>query len=230
MVENTLLREYSKIGPALSILGRIGNGRRTYGELRDAFDQRNTGNLSRWLAKMTANDALIRSCPINDRDNPRKAFYSISDNLFRFYFAYLLRSDDYVTANSNGFFDRMITPSLTTFVSYRFEEIAKAYFHRMAKEGLRDDILRIGSYWYDDRKSRKNGEFDVALETYDGYEIYECKFLEAKAASSLVRSEKRNVEEIEGIHASKFGFISSSGFEEEIDGVTLISGEDIYGI
>ena len=138
LVENTLLREYSKIGPALSILGRIGNGRRTYGELRDAFDQRNTGNLSSWLAKMTANDALIRSCPINDRDNPRKAFYSISDNLFRFYFAYVHPNRSRIErVGADTVYESMVRPSLDTYISYRFEDIAAQYFpDRQWREGF----------------------------------------------------------------------------------------------
>ena len=229
-VRSVIDTEISSIPDAFTIISALGNGKKKYTEILSYLhDQASRIQLPRTLKRLITAGLIRKRMPINS-DNRNTVFYELCSNCIRFYFAYLLRSDDYVTANSNGFFDRMITPSLTTFVSYRFEEIAKAYFHRMAKEGLRDDILRIGSYWYDDRKSRKNGEFDVALETYDGYEIYECKFLEAKAASSLVRSEKRNVEEIEGIHASKFGFISSSGFEEEIDGVTLISGEDIYGV
>ena len=229
-VRSVIDTEISSIPDAFTIISALGNGKKKYTEILSYLhDQASRIQLPRTLKRLITAGLIRKRMPINS-DNRNTVFYELCSNCIRFYFAYLLRSDDYVTANSNGFFDRMITPSLTTFVSYRFEEIAKAYFHRMAKEGLRDDILRIGSYWYDDRKSRKNGEFDVALETYDGYEIYECKFLEAKAASSLVRSEKRKVEEIEGIHASKFGFISSSGFEEEIDGVTLISGEDIYGI
>ena len=231
LVERTLLMEYRKLGSVSSLLTLIGNGKRTYAQLRDKLDARNTGNLTKLLSKLETNESVKRLEPINKPGDDRAAFYTIGDNLLRFYFTYVHPNRGRIEMlGVDEVYRLFVKDSLDTWVSYRFEEIAKAYFHRMAKEGLRDDILRIGSYWYDDRKSRKNGEFDVALETYDGYEIYECKFLEAKAASSLVRSEKRNVEEIEGIHASKFGFISSSGFEEEIDGVTLISGEDIYGV
>ena len=40
-----------------------------------------------------------------------------------------------------------------------------------------DDIVQIGTYWYDSKDTKTNGEFDIALETLDGYEIYEAKIL-----------------------------------------------------
>ena len=85
LVENTLLKEFNKIGPVLSILNRIGNGQRTYRELREVFDQKNTGNLSRWLSKMADNDIVTKSYPINEDENSKHVFYSISDNLFPMY-------------------------------------------------------------------------------------------------------------------------------------------------
>ena len=87
LVENTLLSEFNKIGPVLTIMARIGNGKRTYPELQAVFNQRKTGNLSRWLSKLVANDILAKDFPINEK-NSRRVFYYISDNLFRFYFTY----------------------------------------------------------------------------------------------------------------------------------------------
>ncbi len=100
----------------------------------------------------------------------------------------------------------------------------------LSQTGRRNDILKIGSYWYNDAKSRKNGGFDVALETKDGYEIYECKFLEKPASTALVANEKNKACGIVGLNASRFGMISSAGFEAPVDGVIEISGDDLYSI
>ena len=135
--------------------------------------------------------------PINS-DNRKHAFYEISSNAIRFYFAYLLHS------------------------------IAKAWLSRQPWTGKRKDILKIGSYWYDDRKARRNGESDVAVETAEGYEIYECKFLSAKAPLSLVREEKRKVQAIEEPWIKAFGMISSSGSEEITDEAIFILAEELY--
>lgn len=230
LVENTLLREYSKIGPALSILGRIGNGRRTYGELRDVFDQRNTGNLSRWLTKMTANDALIRSCPINDRDNPRKAFYSISDNLFGFYFAYVHPNRSRIERiGIDAVYESMVRPSLDTFISYRFEDIAAQYLSRSAMNGRLPGIMDIGSYWYDDRRTHEHGEFDIVLEYADGYDVFEAKFLRAAMPRSLADEEAAKILAIPQFKARRIGFVSMEGFGFSSDEYVLIDGGMLYG-
>ena len=92
------------------------------------------------------------------------------------------------------------------------------------------DILRIGSYWYDDKVNRRNGEFDVALALVDGtYEIYECKFLKAEASKTMAQEEKAKVDLAPLIGVRRFGMVSSSGFVcADVPGVDLISGEDLY--
>ena len=117
-------------------------------------------------------------------------------------------------------------------MSYRFEDIAKSYFQRLSLSGKRDDIVRIGSYWYDDKTARKNEEFDVALYLSNGtYEIYECKFLKEKATERLIKEEKAKVDHAPLVGVRKFGFISSSGFDSVNDSETiLISGEDLFAL
>ena len=123
-----------------------------------------------------------------------------------------------------------VAPSLDTFVSYRFEDIVRSYFHRLVLSGARRDILRIGSYWYDDKVNKRSGEFDVALALADGtYEIHECKFLKTKASSSLVLEEKAKAVSAPLVGVCRYGFVSSSGFvPDDVPGVDLISGEDMY--
>ena len=134
--------------------------------------------------------------------------------------------------NKEVLFRSSIAPSLNTFVSYRFEDISRAYFLRLSLGRKRKDIIRIGIYRYDDRVGKKSGEFDVALYLEDGTcEIYECRFLKEKATESLIREEKAKVDSATLIGVGRVGLISSSGFEcKEYGDVILISGEDIYFI
>ena len=172
-------------------------------------------------------DLLRKNKPINSR-NKKHEFYEIANNSIRFYFSYLIGSEDYLNINSRSYFDNVIAPSLTTFVSYRFEDIAKSYFSILSYRGERNDILKIGSYWYDDKERKKNGEFDVAIEKPDGYEIYECKFLKDKVSKVLVEEEYKKVKTISGLNVKSFGIISSSGFEEKEKNIIYVDGEDLY--
>ncbi len=230
-IRSVIDTEISPIPDAFIILSALGNGKRHYTEILSCLsEEKNRTQLARTL-KSLINSGLIRKrAPINS-EKRKDAFYEIASNPIRFYFSYMLRADDFVSISSKAFFSSFIEPSLTTYVSYRFEDMAKSYFSILTERGKRMDIMQIGNYWYDDRKKKSNGEFDVVLYTDDGYEIYECKFLKSRATSSLVKEEKRKAMAIEGIPMRRFGFISSSGFEEEKEtDVILISGKDMYDI
>ena len=88
--------------------------------------------------------------------------------------------------------------------------------------------MRTGTYWYNDKKRKMNGEFDVALETNHGYEIYECKFLSSPMPLSLVKEELDKVRSVDSLDIVKVGFVSSSGFESSVDGAELFTAEDAY--
>ncbi len=229
LVENTLIKEFSKIGPVLSILSRIGNGKRTYGELKEVFDQKNTGNLSRWISKMASNDIIDKSYPINEKDNNRRVFYTISDNLFRFYFTFVYPNRSRIeSVGVDAVYDSLIRPSLDTYISYRFEDIAKEYFSRLAKAGKLEGIIDIGSFWYNDSKSHRNGEFDVVLEFVNGYDVFEVKFLKGSMTEALAAEEADKIRSIRSFRARRIGFVSIEGFDFSSSEYVLIDGDMLY--
>ena len=220
--------EIASINDAFIIISRIGNGKLRYSEIASMLaNDSSRKQLSRTLKALIDSELIRKRYPINS-DNKKHVFYELSSNSLRFYFTYLLNLEGSLEISNKVFFEHYIEPSLNTFVSYRFEDIACSWFSILSKKEKRNDILRIGSYWYNDPKNRKNGEFDVALETKTGYEIYECKFLEQPVSISLIKDEKRKAEEIEGIRIARFGMISSSGFEDKVEGAIEIEGKELY--
>ena len=142
--------------------------------------------------------------------------------MIRFHVAYGYDSE--MTGSEKAYYEKYVRPSLKTFISYRFEEIARQYFRNLK----RNDVITIGTYWYDKRKEKTNGEFDVALETLDGYEIYEAKYYESRLRKSIIMEEIEKATRIEGLTISNFGLISASGFEENNIPIKQISGEEMY--
>ena len=227
-VKNSIDTEVRTIPDAFTVLSIIGNGKRRYSEIESHLhDEKSRNQLSRTLESMIKADLITKRKPINDA-NKKNTFYEIASNPLRFYFAYLIEAEDYISISSKSYYENHIKPSLVTYASYRFEEMARAWFALLSESGKRPDILNIGTYWYDDRKNKRNGEFDVALKTTAGYEIYECKFLERKAPLSLILAEKKKAVSINALAITRFGIISSSGFEEDSDEAVLISGEELY--
>lgn len=87
--------------------------------------------------------------------------------------------------------------------------------------------LSVGTYWYDNKKEKRNGEFDVALETLTGYEMYEVKYYENPLPSEVTRKEIDKATSIERISLSSFGIISASGFEDDTNPIRKITGEEL---
>ena len=88
-------------------------------------------------------------------------------------------------ASGKSFYEEYIEKSLMTYISYRFEEQARNYFSLSIKNSKLKGIKNIGTYYYDDSKTKTNGEFDVVLEKEDGFVIYEVKYLKNKMEESV---------------------------------------------
>ena len=70
---------------------------------------------------------------------------------------------------------------------------------------------RIGKFYYDDPKTKTNGEFDIVTEDPNGYVFYEAKFRKAPISKSIIDAEIAQVG-ASGLDCYKYGFFSRSGF------------------
>ena len=228
--EDVVNVECSPVLYSTEIFNAIGNGKRRFSEIQSYINLPSIKTqLTTVLNKLMESKLITKRNPINNKSR-KSAFYEIGSNVVRFYFSHIGVITDENTTDKDLVYKTFIAPSLETYVSYRFEDIVRSYFLRLVMCRARMDILRIGSYWYDDKVNRRNGEFDVALALVDGtYEIYECKFLKAEASKTIVQEEKAKVDLAPLIGVRGFGMVSSSGFVcADVPGVDLISGEDLY--
>ena len=75
-----------------------------------------------------------------------------------------------------------------------------------------------------------NGEFDIALEYNDGYEIWEAKFLKSPMPKSMIEKEVDEIKQIGSMQIRAIGVISSSGFESTDGNYKYLNAEDLYKI
>lgn len=209
-IEGLLLKEAGRSGIPEEILTRIGNSKLSFSEIASLMSTPVQGTLDRNLKMLIDMEIIERTSPINRIYDKRKIFYEIKDNLLRFYFAYIATNISLIDRGpTEDFYNIFIEKSINTFISKRFESIAREFLESYL--GL--DYKYIGTYWYDDKKRKKNGEFDVAAMNIDGaYSIYEVKYLRDPMSIELYEEERNKIKEIEELKISKVGFISSSGF------------------
>ena len=224
-----LLSDYSVKINAERIFSVIGNGKKRYTEIEDKLDVKKTGNLSKQIKSLIDLEIIARNSPINKIGDNKKSTFEINDNLLRFYFTFIYKNASALQVlGAEAFYDEYIAPALTDFISRRFEGICRDYFSLQVRSGKMKGVRNIGSYYYDDPAHRKNGEFDVALEFADGYEIYEAKYYAQPMPLDEIHREVQQVEEIKELTVKKIGFIAINGFAEREEPYLYLDGNVIF--
>ena len=224
-----LLSDYSVKINAERIFSVIGNGKKRYTEIEDKLDVKKTGNLSKQMKSLIDLEIVARNSPINKIGDNKKSTFEINDNLLRFYFTFIYKNASALQVlGAEAFYDEYIAPALTDFISRRFEGICRDYFSLQVRSGKMKGVRNIGSYYYDDPIHRKNGEFDVALEFADGYEIYEAKYYTQPMTLDEIHREVQQVEEIKELTVKQIGFIAINGFVEREEPYLYLDGNDIF--
>ena len=229
-VENIMLKEIQKSFDA-RILEALGNGKKKYTEIRDRLGSNETGLLDKQLKILLDMETIQKTEPINRRNEKKKQFYEIMDNLMRFYFSFIFGKAGTISRiGEEQYFMRNIEDTVTQFISRRLKGVTLQYFHRMALLGEYPDIEDFGSYWYDDPETKTNGEFDCVLKrSGEKYDFYECKYFDRPMTLEECIQERSQLESIKGIQVSGIGFVCTGGFDfEDEKEFVLISGEMLY--
>lgn len=232
-VEMYLLSELSKIANANIVFETLASGASRFSDIYNKSHISSTPTLSDILKRLYQMDVVEKTVPINDEKNRKKAGYYISDNMSLFYYKYIYPRLSYMNVMSPDiFFEKFIESDFDTkYIPHQFEKIARQYLIRENINGNLDEpFYKIGKYYYDLPKEKRNGEFDVVTEDDNGYIFYEVKFRKDPLSSERVNKEIAQVNDC-GLNCYRYGFISRSGFARELydrDDLILISLEQMY--
>lgn len=105
----------------------------------------------------------------------------------------------------------------------------REYFCRSCKCGKLKGVYDVGTFWYDEPKSKTNGEFDCVLQVEDGYKIYEVKNYTRPMTKVEMQQEAQQVEALASfIKIAGMGFVAASGFEDGLQGYEQLTLDDLY--
>lgn len=231
-VENIMLKEIQKMYDT-RILEALGNGKKRYTEIRAALNTAETGLLDKQLKILLDMETIQKTEPINRRNDKKKQFYEITDNLMRFYFSFIYGNAGMLACvGAAQFYRATVEERLLQFVSRRLEGVALQYFHRMAEQGSCPDMEDFGSYWYDDPATKKNGEFDCVIKRRkEQFDFYECKYYDRPMTLQECRQEEAQLKAMQGIAVSQIGFVCTGGFAfDDNAGYALLDGETLYKV
>ena len=229
-IESVMLKEIQRAFD-VRILEALGNGKKRYSEIQAVVGQNGTGLLDKQLKNLMRMEAIAKTSPINRRDDKRKQFYEITDNLMRLYFAYVFGNNaQLANLGEQAFYDNAVAPSIARFADRRFEAIARQYFRRLARAGRLPGVRDFGAFWYDGPSTHANSEFDCVLDRGDAYDFYECKHFDRPMARAECEAEERQVRAIPGLRVGDIGFVCTGGFDFDDPGYRLVGGDDLFAL
>ena len=229
--DNMLISDVANEIQARRLLSTIANSKKKYSELTSILDKEKTGIFVRSLNSLQDLEIVSKYYPINKLNDAKKTQYEISDNAIRFFYTYVYKNKTQLNIlGPSAFYDEYIEPTIIEFISHRFESLVRNYFSLLVKNGLLKGVLNIGTYYYDDPIKKLNGEFDVAIQNRNGFEIYEIKYLKGKMTKNQLIEEVKQIKQIQEINVCKIGFVSINGFSSDISGYELITGNDLYSL
>ena len=227
--EHLLISDYTNAINAERIFYAISNGKRKYSEIEERLGLKANGNLSKQLTSLEEMDIVSKTYPINKPDDKKKVSYEVRDNLLRFYYAFIYKNKSALQMiGAEAFYEEYIEGAIITFISHRFEEIARTYFSLCVQKGKLRGISNIGTFYYDDSATRSNGEFDVVLEHKGTYDIYEVKYYSEPMQLREIHKEVAQINSIKGLKIGKIGFIATAGYEETPDGYDFVDISALY--
>ena len=223
-LRNNVIRELEGDPDLHEILDVIKNGSKKYGEIQAQCHITTSGLLDKRLKKLLDLDILEARFPIGKESDRKKKFYSIKDNLLKFYYAYAFRQENRIgLLGEKRFYEVFIAPSIKDFLSRRFESIVRDYFSIAVKKGMYPDIIDIGSYF------TESSEFDCVLKKTDGtYAVYEVKLYAKPMKAKEIYEEMSQIKAIKGLPVTEIGFLCSAGYEKRIEGARYLTLDDLF--
>lgn len=231
-ISNLMNLKFSKINYCNDVLIAIASSVKKNDDLVTKAHINSSSLLNPVLTKLLKLDLIKKATPINDLKNKKKTMYLINNNALRFYYKYIYRFENQRSnLDLKQFFDEYIKKDFEEFlIPNIFEDVTRQY---LVLKNKRKEIVPsfslIGTYWYDDPKSKTNGQFDVV--TYDplGYIFYEVKYTNSLIDERVVSEGKKQLQKA-NINYYNLGFVSKTGFTNISKEYHLITLNDIYNI
>ncbi len=143
----------------------------------------------------------------------RKSIYSIEDNMFRFWYRFVLDNNSVIVRGAADLVYKRIEPQLSDYMGKVFEEICKQYLWKQLLSGnCPIEFKSLGRWWGNDPKEKSQAEIDIMGEQDKNTGIFaECKWTNEKVDLGVLETlVKRS--ELFNYKTKHYYLFSKSGF------------------
>ena len=182
-VDNLLRMELKETSFYKNIMLAINSGASNLNTIRDKVGE-DSAKISKYISVLINLGYIKKEIPCGEKDRIRNTLYSISDNYFAFYFAFIFKHRNIL----NGFISpeifyekEMTNEKLNAFIGKRFEDICKAYLKQQFYLGKMPFYPQeIGRWWGNNPILKKQEEIDILALDDENAIICECKYTNEK--------------------------------------------------
>lgn len=234
-VEYILHQELREPASYITLLETIATGSTKFNEICER-SKIESNKMSVYLRNLAELGIVTRDYPVltkaKDYSKRNIGEYRITDNFFRFWFAYIYKfSSELAQGNVEEIWDYVIKRQLHSFSSKAFENIAIGYLYKQRKLGNTPILfLSIGRWWgkvtHKDEKGKPytvSEEIDVLAADKDekNYIIGECKFTNEPFDLAQLKSLQNKLE----IVGEKYYYLFSlNGFTDAVEDAAKENG------
>jgi len=169
--------------------------------------------------------------------NSRKTIYYIEDNMFRFWYRFVLDNNSVIMRGATDRVYKRIEPYLSDYMGKVFEDICTQYlWKQLLDEKCPIEFNSLGRWWGNDPKEKKQTEIDIMGEQDKDTALFgECKWTNEKVDLGVLetlvkRSKLFSYTNVYYYLFSKTGFTKGCiDRAEELGNVSLVSYNEIVG-
>ena len=230
---NLLKQEVREPAIYTAIITAIAKGASRMSEISNQINE-NTNVCSAYIKTLMNLGIIQKETPYGEKAS-HKAIYSIEDNMFRFWYRFVLENNSIIARGATDLVYKRIEPKLSDYMGKIFEDICKQYlWKQLLTNKCPVEFTSLGRWWGNDPIEKCQTEIDIMGEQDKNTALFaECKWTNEKVNQSVLETlvKRSKLFSYKYIHLYLF---SKSGFTQgcidqanKMGNVTLVSYKDI---
>lgn len=230
---NLLKQEVREPAIYTAIITAIATGYSRMSEISSKVGE-DTNVCATYLKNLVALGIVKKETPYGEKAS-RKSIYSIEDNMFRFWYRFVLENNALIARGAADLAYNRIKPYLTDYMGKVFEDICTQYLWKLLLTDRSPvQFSSLGRWWGNDPRTRSQTEIDIMGEQDKDIALFgECKWTNEKVDLGVLdmlieRSKLFNYHKVQMYLFSKSGFTKGCiDKAAEMGNITLITYSEI---
>lgn len=177
---NLLKQEVREPAIYTAIITAIATGSSRMSEISSKVGE-DTNVCANYIKNLISLGIVQKETPYGEKAS-RKSIYSIEDNMFRFWYRFVLDNNSVIARGAADLVYKRIETQLSDYMGKVFEEICKQYLWKQLLSGnCPVEFVSLGRWWGSDPQERSQAEIDIMGEQDKNTALFaECKWTNEK--------------------------------------------------